>query len=178
MTPTPIHVSELMRFLAIIAALCLASPAGAQNVNAVTNRTGLVTNFDLPTVTRILRELRMEHQVAPGSGGRFINVQLPNGVRATLGRTACRGDGLTCKGLTMTARFGAGPAGWSELEKLRRANSFNARNSFIKAGVDGDGQFYLVRYELADFGVSRGAVATSLLVFANLAQQYREHLAG
>jgi len=165
-----------MRFALACLGLCLAAPAAAQDINAVTGRTGLVTNFDLPTLTRILRELKLPHQVAPGTNGRFINIGFANGVRATLGRNACRADGLTCKGLTITARFGAGKAGWSELEKLRRANSFNARNSFIKAGVDGEGQFYLIRYELADFGVSRGAVATSLLVFANLAQQYREHL--
>lgn len=171
-----------MRAFAVLLASCLsarllAAPAAGQDINAVSGRTGLVTNFDLPTVTRILRELNIPHAVAPGSGGRYVNLAFQNGVRATLGRSACRADGLTCKGMTLTARFGQGKPGWSELDKLRRANSFNARNSFVKAGVDERGDFYLIRYELSDFGVSRGAVATSLLVFANLAQQYREHLA-
>lgn len=166
-----------MRLAAAFAALCLAAPAAAQDINAVTSRTGLVTNFDLPTITRILKELRLPHQVMPGSNGRFINVTFPNGVRATVGRTACRADMLTCKGMTITARFGQGRAGWSELDKLRRANTFNTRHSFIKAGVDEGGSFYLIRYELSDFGVSRGSIATSLLVFANLAKRFGEHLA-
>lgn len=166
-----------MRLVAAILALCLAGPGQAQDINAVTGRTGLITNYDLPTITRILRELRIPHAVAPGSNGRYVNLTFANGVRATVGRSACRADGLTCKGMTITARFGQGKPGWTELEKLRRANGFNTRHSFIKAGVDAGGDFYLIRYELADFGVSRGAVATSMLVFASLAQQYREHLA-
>lgn len=164
-------------FAAALAACTFAAPAAAQDINAVTSRTGLVTNFDQATITRILRELRLPHQVLPGSGGRFVNVTFPNGVRATVGRTACRADMLSCKGMTITARFGRGRDGWSELEKLRRANAFNTRHSFIKSGIDEGGSFYLIRYELSDFGVSRGAVATSLLVFANLAKRFGEHLA-
>lgn len=165
-----------MRILAALACLTMSAAATAQDINAVSSRTGIVSNFDLPTITGILRELKVQHNVAPGSNGRFVNVAFENGIRATLGRSACRNNLQSCKGLTISARFGQGKPGWSELEKMRRVNSFNYRHGFIKAGLDANGNFYLSRYELNDFGVSRGAVATSLLVFANIGAKFNEHL--
>lgn len=154
----------------------LAVPAAAQDINAVTRRTAVVSNFDLLTIVSILTELKIAHRVADGSNGRFVNVAFANGVRATVGRSACRNNLQFCKGLTISARFGQGRTGWTEIDKLRRVNSFNYRHSFIKAGLDANGQFYLSRYELNDFGVSRGSIATSLLVFANLGERFAAHL--
>ena len=161
---------------AALAGATFAAPASAQDINAVTRRTAIVSNFDLPAIVSILSELKVAHRVAEGSNGRFVNVAFANGVRATIGRSACRNNLQFCKGLTISARFGPGKPAWAEAEKLRRANSFNYRHSFIKAGLDANGQFYLSRYELNDFGVSRGSIATSLLVFANLGERFAAHL--
>lgn len=166
----------MMRAAAAMALLVGAAQSSGQDINAVTRRTATVSNFDLPAIVSILTELKIVHRVAEGSNGRFVNVAFANGVRATIGRSACRNNLQFCKGLTISARFGTGKPAWTETEKLRRVNSFNYRHSFIKAGLDANGQFYLSRYELNDFGVSRGSIATSLLVFANLGERFAAHL--
>jgi len=151
-------------------------PADAQDINAVTRRTAVVSNFDLPAIVSILSELKIAHRVADGSNGRYVNVSFANGIRATIGRSACRNNLQFCKGMTIYARFGRGRPEWTELEKLQRVNVFNYRHSFIKTGLDANGQFYLSRYELNDFGVSRGSIATSLLVYANFGEKFAAYL--
>lgn len=161
-------------FAITFAATLLGAPARAQDIDDVSRRTQVLQSFELPAIVEILDELRIVHRER--SNGRFINVTFTGGTRATIGRSACRGRTPRCKGLTISARFGRGKPRWKPLDKLKKVDSFNYKHSFIKAGLDESGQFYLSRYELNDFGVTRGSIATSLLVFANLSDRFAKHL--
>ena len=91
----------------------------------------------------------------------------PGGVRVRFRSTACDARGEGCKGLEMLAGFGPGrPMPYEQ--RLRLVNGFNARHAFAKAVVDPQGGFLLSRYEISDYGVSRGWLATSMTVFSRL----------
>lgn len=155
-------------------AMLLALPAAAQNIDDVSRPTQILQEFDLPAILSILDELTIVHRER--SNGRFVNVTFASKVRATIGRSACGTKALRCKGLTISARFGRGKGKWKLLDKLKKVDSFNYKHSFIKAGLDESGQFYLSRYELNDFGVTRGSIATSLLAFSKLSDRFAKHL--
>ena len=58
----------------------------------------------------------------------------------------------------------------------RTVNSFNYRYAFASAGVNTEGNAFLLRYEIADYGTPRGNLAVSIVNYVALADMFNRTL--
>ena len=147
----------------------IAGQAAAQSA-PVTNPTVPVAQFSTSNIGPILTELGAVWQEGEANGQRYIAVNADGQLNFLLAPTACRGANNTdCVGLSMTALF-EGQA------NPQSVSAFNYRFAFCSAGLDPDGGAYLNRYEIADYGMARGNLAVSILVFIEQAKLFQNEL--
>ena len=152
----------MKNLLSVVAAVSiLFAPAMGQNAG-ISNLTTTIKNFDVSNVGPILNELGISWQAASAENGQtYIAANVANVVSFILAPTACRGaNGDDCIGLNMIALFEGNP-------NPQTVRAFNHRFAFASAGINPSGDAYLSRYEIADFGLPRGNLSTSIQVFAN-----------
>ena len=151
-----------MKKLIVSLAACAAvmSTAQAQN-SGITSPGTTIPNFDVQNVGPVLNELGITWQSGQAEGGQnYIVANVANVVNFMLAPTACRGANNTdCVGLNMVAIFDGSA-------NAQTVHAFNYRYAFASAGIDPDGSAYLSRYEIADYGMPRGNLSTSIQVFA------------
>lgn len=149
----------------------MAALSGAQAQQTVANPTSVLANFDVQTVGPILNELGVAWQARKTDTGQtYIAANAAGAVNFVLAPTACRGAGSTdCVGLNMVAVFDGSP-------NPQTVQAFNYRYAFASAGIDPSGAAYISRYEISDFGIARGNLATSIQVFANQAVMFGSEL--
>jgi len=173
-----------MKSLSLMAAgllsLAVAAPASAQFSNSqlasppsqdvVSNPRSVISYFDEKTVGGVLGELGAVWQAGSYNGGLLLQANAGGDLVFYLTPAACKGANNTqCVGLAMTALF----EGRSNVQTVM---AFNDRFVFSSSGVNAEGNAYLSRYELADYGITRGNLATSILVFVAQAKQFQQEL--
>lgn len=147
----------------IAAAVCgLVQTAAAQ----VSNPTGQLPNFDVPTIGPMIAELQPQAQVVNNNGAVVgITYLLPTGERVFLFPNACDSQGANCRGLSLQVPFIGGSAEY--------ANHFNNQGTVAKAAY-GNARTVLHQYIIGDYGMARGNLDVSLRVLGNGIRVYRE----
>ena len=167
---------------AVVAALAAAGPTGGPSVtaphteghavSAFENPRGVVANFDIERLTPFLTELGVTHAVRTTDGGDpFIVASIGDEISFNIAPTACLNSNHTrCIGANFIVFFGGTP-------NRQTVMSFNQRYAFTSANIVGNGEgAYLLRYEMADYGLPRGNLASSLSAFLHLAALFRAEL--
>ena len=157
----------------VIAVIC-AGVIGFSAVQAqqdVANPKSTIENFDVSSVGPVLNELGIAWQAQKSESGQtFIGANAGGVVIFLLAPTACRVNNVSdCVGLQMLALF----EGNSNPQTVR---AFNQRYAFANAGIDPSGEVYLRRYEISDYGMARGNLATSIQVFVQQAAMFASAL--
>jgi len=169
----------MKKFLSVVAAgAAMVSVAAAQNSlssgaqdSLVSNPTGIVANFDAEAIGPVLTELGVAWQESTDSSGKPVILANAGGSLVFyLQPTACRtNDNKNCIGL-LTISFFEGDA------NSQTVRAFNDRYHFSRTGLNQSGAF-ISRYDIADYGVPRGNVASSIANFAYLANLFQSELA-
>lgn len=132
-----------------------------------------IPNFDITNLDQVLDALGLAHETRAGSDGeKFIAVSIGDTVSFNLVPTACLDANQgRCIGLNTIALF-AGSA------RPQALSAFNQKYIFSSVGVIGNGEgLYLLRYDIADYGIPRGNLAASLATFVTLLEIFRDTLA-
>ena len=156
---------------AVFSASILAGGTALAQSATVSNPGLPIANYDVKSIGPVLNELGVAWEAQKGDDGQtYIAANVADSVNFLLAPTACRAQGADCVGLNMVAIF-EGRA------NPQTVQAFNFRYAFASAGLDPSGAAYLSRYEIADYGVPRGNLATSIQVFANQVNMFRSELA-
>jgi len=165
----------IMRFLfGIMAGLAAASgAASAQQASSISNPRVSIENFDIANLKPLLTELGLttetrqspdgQSYIAANYGGQFTFNLIP---------TACLNAGVSnCVGLNILALFSGGQV------NAQTVSAFNQRYSFTSAGaLSNKSGAYISRYEIADYGIPRGNVASSVGNFLVLLGRFRNEI--
>lgn len=147
-----------------IASLAILAGAASAQQPPVANPDQQLKTFDIQTVGPVLNELGVTWQAQEGNGQRYIAANAGGMLNFLLMPAACKGEaGAGCVGLSMVAIF----EGDANPQTVR---AFNYRYAFASAGLDPSGAAYIKRYEISDYGMPRGNLATSILVFLEQAR--------
>lgn len=129
----------------------------------------LLPGFDSNQIVQIAEEIGLTASLIKGSGGATAaQIDTTSGTFYAI-PTVCRTS--TCYGMELIADFGAGPE-----VPLKVLNYFNHYRVFTKAYLQ-DGHIFLSRYEIADFGIPKGNVASNLANFIDVAKDFDRFLA-
>ena len=157
---------------AALAAAAAHGAAGAQQQTNISNPRGIAANFDAANLGPILTELGIAWQARTAPNGQaYIEAALGD-LYVNLIPAACEGANNTgCVGLSTLALFpGQGV-------NAQTVMAFGQRYFFTSVGVTPDGaQSYINRYDIADYGIPRGNIESSLVNFAYLAQLFRQEM--
>ena len=151
----------------IVALICAgAAVLSGANAQGVANPSSTVKNFDVSSVGPVLSELGVAWNASTSDGKPYIAANAGGSVNFLLSPAACRGPSNTdCVGLNMVALFAGDP-------NPQTVRAFNYRYAFASAGISPEGHAYISRYEIADYGMPRGNLATSIQVFATQAELF------
>jgi hypothetical protein len=170
----------MMTFLAraSLGAVALAFSAGAasaQTQELISNPRGMVANFDAVNLGPVLTELGIVWQERQLSDGRpFIAASIGAALSFNILPAACLGaDGKSnCVGANFITLFNGGSP------NPQSVSAFNQKYVFTSAGMYSDGSSaFLSRYDIADYGIPRGNIASSVYTFFQLAQRFRDEIA-
>lgn len=155
----------------VLASLGLSTASTAQQAASIANPQVSIAEFSPETIGPLLTELGLVWQVqTPETGQSYIAASYAGLINFILAPTACRGaNGAECVGLNMVAIF----EGSANPQTVR---AFNYRYAFASAGIDPSGAAYLSRYDLSDYGIARGNLATSVQVFVNQVAMFAAEL--
>lgn len=149
------------------ATLALAAGADAsaqQSTVATGDPTAILQSFTEANIAAVAREVGFEAQVANYSDGSSdVKIVGENAVFYAK-PVACQNS--ICYGLVIFAFFK--PAGGATLDQV---NAFNAKKAFSKA-VALDQTAVLTRYEIADFGIPDGNLASNFTNFVAVANEF------
>jgi hypothetical protein len=148
--------------------------ANAQNQEVIANPRGMVTNFDPVNIGPVLTELGVVWQERQTSDGQaFIAASIGGALNFNIVPLACLGPNNTgCVGANIITYFTGGYA------NPQSVSAFNQKYVFTSAGVLSDNSSaYLSRYEIADYGIPRGNLASSIGSYFALAQRFRDEIA-
>jgi hypothetical protein len=158
-----------------IALVLSVGAANAQTQELISNPRGMVTNFDAVNLGPVLTELGIVWQERQLSDGRpFIAASIGAALNFNILPAACLGaDGKTnCVGANYITLFSGGAP------NPQSVSAFNQKYVFTSAGMYSDGSSaFLSRYDIADYGIPRGNVASSIYTFFQLAQRFRDEIA-
>lgn len=167
-------MKSMTRLSAAVAALVVAAgAANAQTQELITNPRGMVPNFDPVNLGPVLTELGIVWQERRTADGMtFIAASIGGALNFNIVPTACTGPNNTnCIGAYVVTIY-------SGSANPQSVSAFNQKYWFTSAGVHSDGTgAYLGRYDIADYGIPRGNVASSLGSYYALAQRFRDEIA-
>lgn len=166
---------SVSRFSLGLALLALtAGAANAQTQELISNPRGMVANFDPINLGPVLTELGIVWQERKTADGMtFIAASIGASLNFNIVPLACLGPNNTgCVGANMFTFFTGGYA------NPQSVSAFNQKYVFTSAGIFSDNSgAYLSRYEIADYGIPRGNVASSIGSYFALAQRFRDEVA-
>lgn len=161
---------------AVMALAAGVSSASAQNSlgsgessSGLSNPETVVRKFSVQTVGPVLNELGMPWQVGQLSNGAQYMHAAAGEMQFVMFFTACNGS--ECAGMQSLMIFGETSA------NPQTVQAFNARYPFATAGIDQEGSAYISRYDIADYGIPRGNIASSLVNFLLLSEMFAGELA-
>lgn len=149
------------------------SGASAQNqmgASPLSSPTSVVKSFSVQSVGPVLNELGMPWQVNQLEDGTQFIIASNGSLQFVLFFTVC--SGVDCMGMQAATFFSGVSA------NPQTVQAFNVRYPFGTAGMDQNGVAYVSRYDIADFGIPRGNIASSISNFLNLSQMFAAELAG
>lgn len=155
--------------ISLVSAAILFGSAAAQQI--ISNPTQSIANFDVANLGPVLNELGIAWQAAQAQNGQtYIAASAGGAVNFIMAPAACRDQSVSdCVGINMVAIFD-GQA------NAQTVQAFNYRYAFASAGLDPSGSAYLSRYDISDFGIPRGNLATSIMVFVNQVVMFSNEL--
>lgn len=161
--------------LGAVALVMSAGAASAQTEELISNPRGMVANFDAVNLGPVLTEMGIVWQERQTADGRpFIAASVGAQLSFNILPAACIGaDGKSgCVGASVFTIFTGGNP------NPQSVSAFNQKYAFISTGMFSDGSgAYLSRYEIADYGIPRGNVASSIYNFFVFAQRFRDEIA-
>ncbi|MEQ8750696.1 MAG: hypothetical protein RIC52_13065 [Amphiplicatus sp.] len=163
----------MKKLMAAAAIAALSIGAASAQEEYVSNPRGVIPNFDVASVGPILTELGAVWHQRQGAGGQpYIALSAGGDLSMMMIPTACKGENFTnCVGMNTVAAF----SGHSFNHQT--VSAFNQRYWFSTAGMSEDGSgAYISRYEIADYGIARGNVASSVLNLYELAKIFQQEL--
>lgn len=159
--------------VAALAALAMPSTATAQSEELISNPRGMIANFDIPNLGPVLTELGIVWQRKVNDSGRgFIAASVGGQLSFNLVPTACQGvNDTNCIGLILVSLHGGNSV------NTQTVSAFNQAVPFTSAGMLGNNAgAFLTRYEISDYGIPRGNVASSVYNFVGAATGFKEQL--
>ncbi len=159
---------------AAAAFVAFTGAANAQNEEVIANPRGMVANFDAVNLGPLLTELGVVWQERRTSDGQaFIAASIGGALNFNIVPLACLGPNNTgCVGANVVTFFTGGFA------NPQSVSAFNQKYVFTSAGIFADNSgAYLSRYEIADYGIPRGNIASSIGSYFALAQKFRDEIA-
>ncbi|MEO0878372.1 MAG: YbjN domain-containing protein [Pseudomonadota bacterium] len=165
-----------LKAIACGVALCGAmTTAHAQNSQQRTlaNARLLVDNFDAQNLGPVLTELGIVWQVRQADNGTtFIVANFGGQLAVNFIPSACLNSGASnCVGLNTVAFFN------NAAPNPQTVAAFNQKYAFVSAGVTSDQSgAYVSRYDIADYGIPRGNIESSLRNFMALALRFQDEL--
>jgi len=160
----------MKRVLAVAAAAAVVSASAM--AQGISNPAGSVRNFDIANLGPVLTDLGVQWEQRSGPNGQPFIVANVNGYFLNIVPTACQGANNTqCVG-AQTFALNEAPA-----VSQQGINAFNLRYAFLAAGPLSNG-YYLSRYDIADYGIARGNVQSSVASFLSIAANANAELAG
>ena len=154
----------------LLAALGIPANAGAQDVE-IPDPYVIVENFDIDNIRPLLSDLEMTSDVRQMDNGlRYIHAAVGDKFQFALVPSACADEKAQtgCAGASIVAEFA------SVNLNQQTVRAFNQKYAFTTAGIlPGGNDAYLGRYEIADYGIPRGNIASSLYNFVVLAERFR-----
>lgn len=145
----------------------------SSSANLISNPRVSVPNFDIETITPILSELGIVHTVNQTSNGmRYVSANIAGEINVKFLPSACLTAGRSdCIGLATMAHYEGGSF------NPQTVSAFNQKYQFISAGVVENGKYAFVsRYDIADYGMPRGNIASSVANFYVLASKFRDEV--
>ncbi len=152
---------------------CLAFGASAFAQSGISNPTGVVKNFDPANLGPVLSELGVVWQERQTSDGRtYLAANIGGQLSVAFLPQACLDGGArNCVGLNTYAEFNGVSVNPQTIA------AFNQKYWFVAAGVTSDNRgAFISRYDIADYGIARGNIKSSLENFVVLALKLREEL--
>jgi hypothetical protein len=166
---------KITAFIGAAAMAFAAGVSGASAQNQMGSQGGLsspetvVRKFSVQTVGPVLNELGMPWQVGQlQNGAQYVHAAAGD-MQFVMFFTACQG--AECAGMQTLMLFDGSGA------NAQTVQAFNTRYPFATAGVEQDGTAYISRYDIADFGIPRGNIASSLVNFLILSEMFGQELA-
>jgi hypothetical protein len=159
---------------AILALSVNVAGASAQNNmgaadSPLSNPSTVVKSFSVQSVGPVLNELGVPWQVSQLDNGTQFIVAASGSMQFILFFTVC--NGADCMGMQAVTFFTGANA------NPQTVQAFNVRYPFGTAGIDQDRVAYVSRYDIADFGIPRGNIASSVVNFLGLSEMFASELA-
>lgn len=159
-----------MNYLAAVVALGLATLAPSTVQAQDYQSTRLIDNFTEQDLLAVLAERDASWQISKRSNGDpLYMITFESGLKAFAWFSACR-DGQ-CFGLVLLAQF-AGEDGNPDRTLEKRIRDFNDRYPAGKVFHDKNGNVFVQRYVMADYGITMRNLLTQIGVFEDIAQLY------
>ena len=147
--------------------------AFAQTTQAtVSNPSQTMSNFDPVNLGPLLSELGLVwRQQQTGDGRSIITANIGGELTVNFVPSACLNGASNCIGLVTLAQFEGGNF------NPQSVSAFNQKYWFASAGiVSNGGSAYISRYDIADFGIPRGNIASSITNFYVLASKFASEI--
>jgi len=163
-------MNKSLMYVTISAALVAGSTAFAAGLDPHT----MLSTFTVENLMSTAAALQYQAEPLQDSEGhKAIGIIASNGVKMIAQPTACQQPNQgQCYGLSIFGIFNDSNGTKPPVEAL---NYFNAYRSFTKAYSDTD-NVYLSRYEIADFGIPMGNVASNMTNYAAVAETFIKFL--
>ena len=155
------------------AALAQANPAPGGSTDIISSPRGTVANFDVQTIGPILSELGLVYQANQTSDGTsYLTANIAGELNVSFIPTACLSGGRSnCIGLVTIEQFEGTNF------NPQTISAFNQKYSFASTGLVENGQYaFISRYDISDYGVARGNIASSVTNFYVLARKFRDEI--
>lgn len=154
---------------AIAASFVVSIGAQAQDEPDLVKQAGVsILSFDVDKVGPLLTEMKylwQERQAPDGSPFILVNA---DGERVfVISPLSCGPANKDCLGMQLVSVF-------DDVAKPDTVRKFNNRYLLASAGINENGNSYLSRYDIADYGIARGNVATIISIFVTLMEVYEE----
>ena len=145
-------------------AMLWAAPAPAE----VSNTGEIWVSWDANRVIALATEVGDTGTLIPGDNSEppSVGIVTSGGLKYVIEPTACNQG--TCYGFQLTAEFDGSVT-------AEQMNQFNLARSFTKAYVD-EGNAYLTRYEISDYGIPKGNFAADMTNFEAVAVTFETFL--
>lgn len=154
-----------MKFAAAASAVfaAVSGSALAQAQYDISNPSGIVKNFDPGNLGPVLNALGLQWEATDMNQDGVAEIRVArDGVIFFIVPMACLGPNNTgCIGAQTFALF------TSPSVSQQAINAFNIKFAFVSTGPTSQG-FYVSRYDIADFGIARGNIESSLDSFHGL----------